>query len=978
MRSDQYWKDKILMKLHVFVATTQGLVAIQNITPIDDEDISSIVSINGTSTTANISSAYHSFVKKGAGIIQQDFGVCSYRINTSQRIDNGNSWQLGFYLAHVVHQQGLLGNGEVKPGDQVICATGEVNTTSREVHRVADVNLKQRLATEQIQQWQKLNVKTSFLVPEQNATDIDKELSINTELISDLAHALSFLSLHASIKTKKQVKQQQASQKSNSQQIDLACEKWIRKLKPKSVLMSLLVIVFFIFLINIIPLSPHTSPIERTNNTKLAAQQTWQVLLLTKSQYEINEQLQSAYTMIEKTISEQLIAENFEITDKALLMGTNNFTEQALIKLNKNDINVAIRFNLDVNKLNDPSRDTWRYELSANFVDIASRKQIETHNEYGEFSNDEINCNQHCMSKWFADNARKLAQDMGAILVVKLKHLPRRYQFELDFQHFLTDELLLIDEHLTALNGFISAHLLDDTVAENASLHQVSSRKYGYVSYIPLNELELELYKSFDRLGIEVNKASGNFQTLAFIRKHSPYYFYYFFIGALVFFLFISIYLTKLKRKHTIELARLASGRHAEGWLAYYDDISSNPFFRRQEWQAQQSVFINDVQLSKILSDEGLQYAELEEYDKTHSAIENALKLNVDNADAKNLKAKTASFIKGHEQLLSGKSMIVSQPEQAINLLLEAKNLNSHLKGSVNEPLMEASIRLVLKAFKHKNYYQAYSLIDKYIHQPSSISIDGSKRQKLIEIRNNIEQYIQPMKGGVVGQQALANCFFYTASTLELGRNVNDPAQSFSIGYKNISRAGNQCRFSRKSNEFYLEDQGSTNGSFLNNTKLVTPKKINANKYSLLTLGGRSNADNMGICQLELNVLSKKSPTLIMQLKKGMVQFVDRNEYKVAWASMDTDLTSRWILMGEEVSLSSNNGHIELGNDQAQQEVIAYLVYQNGFYIRPKQLIKNNDLLLINGQVVYEKMPINEGAIISLNGLNFSLTSLAN
>ncbi len=55
------------MKLHIFVATTQGLVAIQNITTIDDADISSIVSINGTSTTANISSAYHNFVQKGAG-----------------------------------------------------------------------------------------------------------------------------------------------------------------------------------------------------------------------------------------------------------------------------------------------------------------------------------------------------------------------------------------------------------------------------------------------------------------------------------------------------------------------------------------------------------------------------------------------------------------------------------------------------------------------------------------------------------------------------------------------------------------------------------------------------------------------------------------------------------------------------------------------------------------------------------------------
>ena len=86
------------MKIHIFVATTQGLVAIQNIIPIDDRGINSIVSLNGTSTTSNISSAYHNFVKKGAGIIEQDFGSCSYRINVSDRIDHGNSWQLAFYL----------------------------------------------------------------------------------------------------------------------------------------------------------------------------------------------------------------------------------------------------------------------------------------------------------------------------------------------------------------------------------------------------------------------------------------------------------------------------------------------------------------------------------------------------------------------------------------------------------------------------------------------------------------------------------------------------------------------------------------------------------------------------------------------------------------------------------------------------------------------------------------------------------------
>jgi len=965
------------MKLHVFVATTQGLVAIQNITPIDDEDISSIVSINGTSTTANISSAYHSFVKKGAGIIEQDFGACSYRINTSQRIDNGNSWQLGFYLAHAAHQQGLLGNGDVELGDQVICATGEINTTSREVHRVEEVSLKQRLAVEKINQWLKMKIKTSFLVPEQNAKDIHKDFTISTELISNLAQAVSFLPSTSSTEANKQDKQQQASQSSNEERIELVNRNYKKKRTLKYVVVSLLVSIFLILLIKVFPLFQYDSPTKKANNIKPAAQQTWQVLLLTKPHYEINEQLKPAYTMIEKTISEQLIAKNFEITDKALLMGTHNFTEQALIELNKSDINVAIRFNLEVNKLNDPSRDVWRYELSANFVDVESRKQIETHNEYGEFSNEVINCNQHCMSKWFADNARKLAQDMGAILVIKLKHLPRRYQFELDFQHFLTDELLLIDEQLTALNGFISAHLLEDIVAEKSLVHQVSSRKYGYVSYIPLNELELELYKTFERLGIEVKKGSGNVKALAFIRKYSPYYFYYFFIGALIFLLFTLAYVIKLKGKHTSELARLASGQHAQGWLTYYEHVSVNPFFRRQEWQAQQNTFTNNVQLSKNFSDEALQHAAMEEYEKIQSAVEKALKLNADNVDAKNLKAKTANFIKGHKQLLSGKSMIVTQPEQAIKLLLEAKSLNSQLNGSVNEHLVEADLRLVLKAFKRKDYYQAFGLIDKYIHQSSSMSIDGSKRQKLVEIRNNIEKYIQPMKGGVVGHQALASCYFYTGSTLEVGRNVNEPAQSFSIGYKNISRAGKQCKFSRINNEYYLEDQGSTNGSFLNNAPLTTRTKINIGTDHRLTLGGQTNADNIAICQLELNVLSKKSSALIMQLKKGVVQLIDCNEYKAAWASMKADLNSRWILMGKEVSLSSHHGRIELGHESDQQEIIAYLVYQNGFYIRPAQSLEDNELLLINRQVVYEQMPINESAIITINGLDFSLQSFS-
>ena len=160
------------MKIHIFIATTQGLVAIQNITPIDDEDISSVVSVNGTSTTANISGSYHNFVKKGVGIIHQMFGACSYRVDISARIDQGNSWQVAMYLAHLTQSKGLLGNGEVNDGDTVICATGEVNTTNHQILAVAEVALKFKLAQPQLDQWALLGAKVHFLLPQANQTDV--------------------------------------------------------------------------------------------------------------------------------------------------------------------------------------------------------------------------------------------------------------------------------------------------------------------------------------------------------------------------------------------------------------------------------------------------------------------------------------------------------------------------------------------------------------------------------------------------------------------------------------------------------------------------------------------------------------------------------------------------------------------------------------------------------------------------------------
>ncbi|MFT6269516.1 MAG: hypothetical protein ACJAVV_002342 [Alphaproteobacteria bacterium] len=183
------------MAYHIMVATTKGLVAIQKIYPLDPE-LGSVVSLRGTPQALPITSAYRSFVKKGLGLIHEDFDGASYRVNVSGEIHKGNSWQLGFYLAHAAQAQGVLGNGEPEEGDIVICATGAINSSERTVLKVSEVPLKLTLARAEIQAWQQI-CEVKFVLPSVN----HKELDVNEEFdlipVNKIADAMELLPAYA-------------------------------------------------------------------------------------------------------------------------------------------------------------------------------------------------------------------------------------------------------------------------------------------------------------------------------------------------------------------------------------------------------------------------------------------------------------------------------------------------------------------------------------------------------------------------------------------------------------------------------------------------------------------------------------------------------------------------------------------------------------------------------------------------------------
>lgn len=161
------------MKVFVYIATTQGPVAIQRITE-EEPEIQSVICLNGTVEALPISSGYHAFVKKGTGIIHKDFGHGAFRIDIDGRVEQGNSWQLGIYLAHLCHQQGTLASGTPQVGDLVIWATGVVRS-DKSLVAVSGIREKLQRSTQQLAQWQQQGIDVLCLMPADNHRQLPAE-----------------------------------------------------------------------------------------------------------------------------------------------------------------------------------------------------------------------------------------------------------------------------------------------------------------------------------------------------------------------------------------------------------------------------------------------------------------------------------------------------------------------------------------------------------------------------------------------------------------------------------------------------------------------------------------------------------------------------------------------------------------------------------------------------------------------------------
>ena len=164
----------------VVIPTTNNLVGISDIT-YEDPLVSSVICENNNLEALPISPQYNSFVKSPTGIIEKITGHSSYRIDLTDRIEQGDSWQLGVAIAHIFHKknlinfsknQNLISNDE----DTIIWASGIINS-NLDIKKINYLEKKIENSVAFFKECVKKNILIKIILSHENINDFNEIVS---------------------------------------------------------------------------------------------------------------------------------------------------------------------------------------------------------------------------------------------------------------------------------------------------------------------------------------------------------------------------------------------------------------------------------------------------------------------------------------------------------------------------------------------------------------------------------------------------------------------------------------------------------------------------------------------------------------------------------------------------------------------------------------------------------------------------------
>ena len=351
----------------VVIPTTNNLVGISDIV-VEDPLVSSVICENNSLESLPISNIYASFVKSPTGIIEKITGHSSYRIDITNRIEQGDSWQLAIAIAHIFHDNNFLSfstNENLINNNKhtIIWASGTINS-NLDVKAISYLDQKIKNSINFFKQCIEYNITVEIVLSFENKIDLNNILENNIFLKEAI--------------TKKQIKL--ISIKNLEDFFDNTFLKNVFNLKKKPPYLLLkikkyVISIIFSFIILLIIFLTYNIWQVITSLNNLKSNNNYRVLLTSLSSYRQGDfsQRVSAY-IFDYFQSVEASKLNKQITLNFLPYSDQKKFQETCVKIKKT-YNIMCKLNIEATNVGDTKIFLWMLSITDD-GSLKSKKKI--------------------------------------------------------------------------------------------------------------------------------------------------------------------------------------------------------------------------------------------------------------------------------------------------------------------------------------------------------------------------------------------------------------------------------------------------------------------------------------------------------------------------------------------------------------------------------------------------------------------------
>ena len=654
-------------------------------------------------------------------------------------------------------------------------------------------------------------------------------------------------------------------------------------------------------------------------------QERWQLLILGEANTKLAPD-HPAYRRIEQALLSELGASDIDAFHPALVgvdlgcatVACPGLEEPELIERARSasrPIDMLVLFSVNVRQQESPIGTKYRVDIPVRVLNLENGQHFFNRDlAFGDFKLPPMNPAEAAFADWIASLASDAAINAAVPIADAITNQRRRFLFWIDLERIPSGEVNDIYRGLEALEGSVrgGVTLIEEGQVEQQLLHKLTNVSYSLRSELDGGALRLRITDLIDDLGVsaDISYDRGG-RRLQIVHSGIAYLSYYVAAVLLLLGLLMAATIYEVQRRVELRLGKYTAQRRAGAGLAM---LAAVPAFvpRKAHWHEQQLAWETDLTRARQLTDEARSALEKGQASDAVKSLESALKVNADDEGAATLLNEAAARVQIDALLDQVEAVLETDPSEALHILERASamtdrplprqaSLTEQATRNFRSNFISNRLADAARAQSSGNPYAALALYDALLDDLRGLAEFVNDRAEINRSRESLANELPAISQTFSGGGLLEGMDFILEPVVQVGRSSGPVAGTIGMGFKRLSRVGKQVSIERRGIDYRVNHYESSNGTYLDDNRLLDGSSTTLGPQSVLAMGGQTNPARKGSCQLVITLPASGLGSAVISLDNGPIALLPKDELAKTWSTVQYDSAKTWVMLGQRL-----------------------------------------------------------------------------